>query len=60
MCIYLQIIQCDIQLNQRQIKACESAFTEHVFIVLLKGIFLNSVERIPMMTNNEVPETMAK
>ena len=59
MCIYLQIIQTDIQLNQQQIKACESAFTEHVFIVLLKGMFLIKVERIPMITHDELTDMMA-
>ena len=59
MCIYLQIIQTDIQLNQQQIKACESAFTEHVFIVLLKGMFLIRGERIPMITHDELTDMMA-
>ena len=59
MCIYLQNIQRSIQLNQQQIKACESAFTEHVFIVLLKGMFLIKVERIPMITHDELTDMMA-
>lgn len=60
MCIYLQNIQRSIQLNQQQIKACESAFTEHVFIVLLKGMFLiRGGERIPMITHDELTDMMA-
>ncbi len=59
MCIYLQNIQRSIQLNQQQIKACESAFTEHVFIVLLKGMFLIRGERIPMITHDELTDMMA-
>jgi len=59
LCIYLQNIQRSIQLNQQQIKACESAFTEHVFIVLLKGMFLIRGERIPMITHDELTDMMA-